>query len=932
MSMARDRFLDTAASLADGTPIDWDAAGTGASSEADRRLLRQLRVVAGVADLHRSTSEEEGEAAGPPEAERGWTTTADEPVQTRGRVVPLLRPPAGQPTRAGQSEAERKLAATPPQTWGHLRLLEKVGEGSFGEVYRAYDTQLSRDVALKLLRADARTRTSLAERLLHEGRTLARVHHQNVVTVFGAEEHGGRVGLWMELVEGRTLAESVACDGPYSAREAALIGQDLCRAIAAVHGAGLLHRDIKAQNVMRQQGGRVVLMDFGAGELQHPPGRKGRVRVTGTPLSLAPEVLAGGPATARSDIYSVGVLLFYLVTGRFPVEAETLDELRAKHADQAHTNLHDARPDLPDSFVAVVERALDANPDQRYASAGALQRALARALGFESAPAFESVVGSTPNLPASARPEVLPAPSGSQPRLSLEGVRVPLFDRRRYLVWLAPAIAAVVVMAAIAFVLNERRSDPGGGAGEAVTLVAIRDLEPETDDDRYFADGFTRQLTARLGEVPGIGVVTSKPLLRDPGVAVDEAPQRVFAAGVPAQNILDALRADALLDGSARRDSDGASVTLRLVRAGVVGEPWTRTFVRRRDEIARLEQDVVTAVARLFGHQQTPQRAARLLDEAYFAYLRGRYALSRGSLADVQESLKQFRRATRLQPDYAEAFAGLAEAYIFSESLGEFQEEDARRAARYSVQRALQLNSELPEAHAMLAEIILYDDWDFERARDAYERALALNPSLEYPRARYAMFLAAEGRTAEAVEQMTRAREVNPLPGVLVGYAAMALHYADRNDEAAAMFRAALRDSPEDGRLHVGLCRVLRRVGDASGAIEHCQRALERLRWPKSRAALAQAYAASGQTSEARAILADLVKQEAAAPGGVTPFNLAAVLLSLGEPDQALDYLEEAFDVRDRACLWLRVDPRFDALREHPRFEALVQRLGPPQP
>ncbi|MGH9160977.1 MAG: serine/threonine-protein kinase, partial [Vicinamibacteraceae bacterium] len=349
--MATDRFLDMAASLADGTPINWDDTDTSLSSEAERRLLRQLRVVQGIADLHRSTLDEEDDDHAP-HVDEVRTTISGAPARPAGRVLRLERPSAHHDRDAGRSASD---AARPPRVWGHLHLVEKVGEGSFGEVYRAYDTRLSRDVALKLLRADAGTHAPLAGRLLHEGRALARVHHENVVTVFGAEEHDGRVGLWMELVKGRTLAESVARDGPYSAREATLIGQDLCRALAAVHAAGLVHRDIKAQNVMRQHGGRVVLMDFGAGELRDRPRRSGRLRVTGTPLSTAPEVLAGAPAGPGSDIYSVGVLLFYLVTGRFPVEADTLEELRAKQASRIHTNLHDIRPDLPDSFVSVVE-------------------------------------------------------------------------------------------------------------------------------------------------------------------------------------------------------------------------------------------------------------------------------------------------------------------------------------------------------------------------------------------------------------------------------------------------------------------------------------------------------------------------------------------------------------------------------------------------
>ena len=203
--------------------------------------------------------------------------------------------------------------------------------------------------------------------MIDEGRLLARVRHPNVVTVHGADRIDGRVGLWMEFVRGRTLEDVLGDQGPFGAEEATLIGLDLCRALSAVHAAGLMHRDVKAQNVMREAGGRIVLMDFGTGrdDLSDRP-----ADVAGTPLYVAPEVLGGAPATAESDIYSVGVLLFHLVTGAYPVKGRTVAEIREAHGQRRRAWLRDARPDLPDTFVQAVERALDVDPDKRYDERG----------------------------------------------------------------------------------------------------------------------------------------------------------------------------------------------------------------------------------------------------------------------------------------------------------------------------------------------------------------------------------------------------------------------------------------------------------------------------------------------------------------------------------------------------------------------------------
>jgi hypothetical protein len=258
--------------------------------------------------------------------------------------------------------------------WGHLRLIRKIGEGSYGDVYRAHDTWLDHPVALKLLKPDV-AHGSASARILQEARKLARVQHPNVVSIHGADKHNGQVGFWMDLVDGSTLSQLVA-NGRLSAGEATHFGQEVCRALTAVHQAKLVHRDVKAQNVMRAaDGGRIILMDFGAGEFMDD--RSGSSRRQGTPVYLAPEVLTGGNATVRSDIYAVGVLLFHMVTGEFPLRAGSVPALIEAHRRGDRRHLRDVRTDLPDAFIAIVERALDAEPSRRYASAGDLLAALA---------------------------------------------------------------------------------------------------------------------------------------------------------------------------------------------------------------------------------------------------------------------------------------------------------------------------------------------------------------------------------------------------------------------------------------------------------------------------------------------------------------------------------------------------------------------------
>ena len=262
-----------------------------------------------------------------------------------------------------------------------MQIVGEIGRGRFGAVYRAIDPRLDREVALKLLHVLEPAQHHQATAVIKEGRVLAQIRHTNVVTVFGADYFDERVGLWMEFIKGQTLKQIQQEQGPCSAQEAALIGLNLCLALAAVHRAGVLHRDIKAQNVMREIGGRIVLMDFGASEW-FGPGTPSSMPLKGTPLYLAPELLDGHEATAGSDIYALGVLLYHLVTGRYPYEAPDLDTLRRAHRLGRTTRLHDIRPDLPDGFVGTIECALDPERKRRFGSAGSMQFALAEAFGL----------------------------------------------------------------------------------------------------------------------------------------------------------------------------------------------------------------------------------------------------------------------------------------------------------------------------------------------------------------------------------------------------------------------------------------------------------------------------------------------------------------------------------------------------------------------
>lgn len=333
MAATRRRVSAVAGAILDGVSIDWTSVESSAGL-AERPLLDELRLLANLAGFY-----------------RGLPHSASD-VSSGDRLLPPADAHEG-----GRGD------------WGHLRLLDRIGRGAFGDVYRAWDTKLDREVALKLLPASLSGVDARGAAIVDEGRMLARVRHPGVVTIYGADRIGNRIGLWMELVKGQTLQQALARGKTFTAPEAERIGVALCDAVAAVHEAGLLHRDIKPHNVMLAEDGRVVLMDFGTGrELSD----SSAAALAGTPLYLAPELLAGGDPAVASDIYSLGVLLFHLLTGSYPVQGGSLEDLRIAHERRMRTDVRSVRPHVPPKLARIVERAIHPEPERRYPSARAL--------------------------------------------------------------------------------------------------------------------------------------------------------------------------------------------------------------------------------------------------------------------------------------------------------------------------------------------------------------------------------------------------------------------------------------------------------------------------------------------------------------------------------------------------------------------------------
>jgi serine/threonine-protein kinase len=835
------RVIDTiATSVADGASIDWER-DSRSVPDRDRRLLSHLRIVDAVSKVYRSL-------------------------------------PASDP---GTNDDERQASADPEgPRWGRLILLDRVGRGASADVFRAWDGDLEREVALKLLVDDGAADGATNARLLREARRLARVRHEHVVHVYGAERHGGGIGLWMELVRGQTLAEIVERDGPFAPREAAAAAADICGAVAAVHAAGLLHRDVKAQNVVRDENGRLVLMDFGAGaEIGSRPS------VAGTPIYLAPEILAGSPATVASDVYSLGVLLFFLLSGRYPVEGASLEALLDAHRARNRTAVTEVAPSVPPALARVVDRALQPIPGERFAGAAQMEAALR---------AFVD--------PARPRPT------------------------SSWRTWTAVVATAAAVAWLVSTVANRT---PGASAAAPLASIAVLPLAAASGAEApLIADGLTDELITKLGQVQSLRVTAHTSV------------RRFKATNRSISDIASELHVGSVLEGTVKIDSapdQRIHVNLRLIRAGTDLNLWSQSFDRPLADLVAVESEIARAVAHAVGAALTTSESARLSRAAQHdpraeqAYLRARSYLAQNRQGgELQPALDALNEAVSLEPGFAAPHAALARVYVtlgFDEVM---PQNEAYAVAKREARRALDLNPGLADAHIALADISFYYEWDWAGARAEYEQAIALAPSDARARTQYARFLAALGRTSDATAEARRAAAADPLSADAMLTVGLMSFYERRYDEAANMLQEALKMDPRYPGAWLTLGRIeeaRRNYGEAGRFMDRALAATPIASW---RADRIRVRALAGDAITARRQLQQLERELAAQNLGLDDPHRAYIFIALGEIDRGLDVLSDAVTARDPSVLWMAVDPRLDSVRRNTRFLGIVARLGRP--
>ena len=814
--------------------------------------------------------------------------------------------PPGKGARRGVVPARPgadSLALDIDQTIGRYRVLEKLGQGGMGVVYVAEDTDLRRKIALKVLSGGKALDPELLQRFQREARALATLNHTNIVTIYSVEHEDDLHFLTMELVEGEPLDRIVPEDG-VGLEQFFEIAIPLATALAAAHKHGITHRDLKPANVMRSKDGTIKVLDFGLAKLRRESDSlEGSLlpsaaltqtgMIMGTIPYMSPEQTEGNALDHRSDIFSLGIIFYEMATGSRPFQGASSASLIASVLKESPRPVTDLRPNIPPRLAQIIARCLEKNPDERYQNAATVAKELS---------ALKEAVEHHPRL------------STSLTRLS---ALVPRTRRTRLGLALSGVAAVVLITLALNFAtLSERFAGPP--ATPKIASLAVLPLTNLSGDEEqeYLADGMTEILITELSKIGALKVISRTSVMR-----FKETEQ-------PLAQIADELGVDAVVEGSVLRSEDRVRVTAQLIHAASDEHLWAESFERDLRDLLVLQGEVARAIAQQVEVTLTPEEQARLASgktvdpSASEAYLRGR---NYWSSFNFPAAAKAFQEAIDLDPDFARAWAGLAHARQMQGVISFPHPPRVSYAlAKDAVTRALELDDDLAEAHAVKGSIALNFDFDWELAHREFQRAIELNPGERHGHTGLAYYFAAMGRFEEALAAAELARELDPLSPMPNLTVCETLYYARQYDRA--LFQLGEHWDGSFAPNHWLQDRLLQALGDPEAAAWSAFRQWQGLPQPLLES-LEEALTSSGPADFWREMIEYLLAWPKEA---IHAKVVAENYTRIGETEKAFEWLEQAYERRD-PLKDLGVDPIWDPIRPDPRFNELLIRLKLPQ-
>jgi len=776
------------------------------------------------------------------------------------------------------------------QTVSRYLILEKLGAGGMGVVYRAHDERLDRDVALKVLPPGIFRDEAARKRFRKEALALSKLNHPNIATIHDFDSQEGVDFLVMEYITGTTLSHKLKSE-PMSEKDVTSLGLQIASALEEAHEGGIVHRDLKPGNILVTPKHQVKILDFGLAVLLKPNDAadvtlsdSDVTGISGTLPYMAPEQLLGKSADIRSDIYAVGTILFEMATGIRPFDEKLSTALSNDIIYKQPPRPTSLRNNLSARLEEIILKCLEKEPEDRYQSAKELAVDLRRL----NAPTTGVV-----------HPQV-------RPRRAV----------RRWQLVLAICLALIVIGALVL-----ARSKFFAGRSEAIDSLAILPFENAgaNPDAEYLSDGLTESLINSISQLSNLKVIARSSVFRYKGKSVD--PQVVGRE----------LSARAILTGRVVKRGDDLSISTELVDTRDNRHIWGEQYNVKLTDLLAIQEKISKEItanlrSRLGGKEEAvlPKQYTNNAD-AFQLYLKGRFYSDQATVAGVQRGVEYFHQAIVKDPHYAQAYVGIADAYFLLSSQF-LSPREAMPKIKEAATKALQLDGTLAEAHTMLAMVNAFYEYDFPGADAEFKRGVDLDPGSASAHQWRGYFLIAEGQQQEALDELTKARELDPLSDTVSLLLSVSFLFSRQYDQSIQQSRKMIESEPDFWWGHFLLGWAETETGKYDDAIQSLDRATQLDSSPYPLAYLGYANARSGKKDKALKALQEL--EQKAHQVYVPRYQIAAVYVGLGDKDKASESLQQAFSNREEIIAFLKVDPTWDTLRSDSRFQILEHRAG----